>query len=48
MLAEEKNFSCRKTDKTKNFIFLVNSFSIVMNEYKDISLTIIGDSAEEK
>ena len=44
----KKFLAVGRLTKQKNFIFLVNSFSIVMNEYKDISLTIIGDSAEEK
>ena len=44
----KKFLAVGRLTKQKNFIFLINSFSNLMERYKDISLTIIGDSAEEK
>ena len=46
--SRKKFLAVGRLTKQKNFIFLVNSFSTLIEKYKDISLTIIGDTAEEK
>lgn len=46
--SRKKFLAVGRLTKQKNFTFLVNSFSNIIEKYKDISLTIIGDSAEEK
>ena len=44
----KKFLAVGRLTKQKNFSFLINSFSIMLNRFKDITLTIIGDAAEEK
>ena len=48
-LQNRKNFlAVGRLTKQKNFIFLINVFSLLIARYKDLTLTIIGDEAEEK
>ena len=48
-LNKRKNFlAVGRLTKQKNFIFLITVFAVLIKKYKDLTLTIFGEDAEEK